>query len=107
MTRDEQLIKAALDMAATHARAAFDARSTSRKGHHSLLDWTDGYDEATRACAAAIRAIAPADVLVEAMKHLHDIINCGNCSGSRQSARLALRALKGGSENGCRLVPGE
>ena len=31
--------------------------------------------------------------LVEAMKHLHDIINCGNCSGSRQSARLALRAL--------------
>ena len=33
--------------------------------------------------------------LVEAMKHLHDIINCGNCSGSRQSARLALRALKG------------
>ena len=57
MTRDEQLIKAALDMAATHARAAFDARSTSRKGHHSLLDWTDGYDEATRACAAAIRAI--------------------------------------------------
>ena len=57
MTRDEQLIKAALEMAATHARAAFDARSTSRKGHHSLLDWTDGYDEATRACAAAIRAI--------------------------------------------------
>ena len=66
MTRDEQLIKAALDMAATHARAAFDARSTSRKGHHSLLDWTDGYDEATRACAAAIRAIAPADVLAKA-----------------------------------------
>ena len=65
MTRDEQLIKAALDMAATHARAAFDARSTSRKGHHSLLDWTDGYDEATRACAAAIRAIAPADVLAK------------------------------------------
>ena len=31
--------------------------------------------------------------LGEAMKHLHDIINCGNCSGSRQSARLALRAL--------------
>ena len=38
--------------------------------------------------------------LVEAMKHLHDIINCGNCWGSRHSARLALRALKGGSENG-------
>ena len=34
--------------------------------------------------------------LVEAMKHLHDIINCGNCSGSRYSARLALRALEGG-----------
>ena len=33
--------------------------------------------------------------LGEAMKHLQDIINCGNCSGSRQSARLALRALKG------------
>ena len=41
-----------------------------------------------------------AKIIVEAMKHLHDIINCGNCSGSRQSARLALRALKGGSENG-------
>ena len=53
-----------------------------------------------------ISAIDPADVLAgmptnadavarlgEAMKHLHDIINCGNCSGSRQSARLALRAL--------------
>ena len=63
MTRDEQLIKAALEIAAAHARAAFDARSTSRKGHHSLLDWTDGYDEATRACAAVIRAITPADVL--------------------------------------------
>ena len=37
----------------------------------------------------------PSASVVEAMKHLHDIINCGNCSGSRQSARLALRALKG------------
>ena len=55
MTRAEQLIKATLDMAAAPARAAFDARSTSRKGHHSLLDWTDGYDEATRACAAIVQ----------------------------------------------------
>ena len=38
----------------------------------------------------------PSASVVEAMKHLQDIINCGNCSGSRQSARLALRALKGG-----------
>ena len=38
----------------------------------------------------------PSASVVEAMKHLHDIINCGNCSWSRQSARLALRALKGG-----------
>ena len=37
----------------------------------------------------------PSETVVEAMKHLQDIINCGNCSGSRQSARLALRALKG------------
>ena len=37
----------------------------------------------------------PSASVVEAMKHLHDIINCGNCSGSRQSARLALRALAG------------
>ena len=37
--------------------------------------------------------------LGEAMKHLHDIINCGNCSGSRQSARLALSALKGGYDD--------
>ena len=37
----------------------------------------------------------PSASVVEAMKHLQDIINCGNCSGSRQSARLALRALKG------------
>ena len=38
----------------------------------------------------------PSASVAEAMKHLHDIINCGNCSGSRHSARLALRALKGG-----------
>ena len=38
----------------------------------------------------------PSASVVEAMKHLQDIINCGNCSWSRQSARLALRALKGG-----------
>ena len=37
----------------------------------------------------------PSASVVEAMKHLQDIINCGNCSGSRQSARLALRALAG------------
>ena len=36
----------------------------------------------------------------EAMKHLHDIINCGNCSGSRQSARLALRALRAPAQEG-------
>ena len=67
------------------------------------------YSAGGRAFANAVRAIdvdevlsglsPPAPVaeaqLVEAMKHLHDIINCGNCSGSRQSARLALRALKG------------
>ena len=35
----------------------------------------------------------PSASVVVAMKHLQDIINCGNCSGSRQSARLALKAL--------------
>ena len=45
--------------------------------------------------AEAERDDARASV-AEAMKHLHDIINCGNCSGSRHSARLALRALEGG-----------
>ena len=85
MTRDEQLIKAALDMAATHARAAFDARSTSRKGHHSLLDWTDGYDEATRACAAAIRAIDVDEVLAGMRPRCDEcdegILPCPFCGG--------------------------
>ena len=42
----------------------------------------------------------PSASVVEAMKHLHDIINCGNCSGSRQSARLALRALRAPAQEG-------
>ena len=66
------------------------------------------YSAGGRAFSDAIRALDVDDVLarlppapdpearlVEAVKHLQDIINCGNCSGSRQSARLALRALKG------------
>lgn len=50
------------------------------------------------ACAA--HPPQPSASVVEAMKHLRDIINCGNCSWSRQSARLALRALKGDDANG-------
>ena len=42
----------------------------------------------------------PSASVVEAMKHLQDIINCGNCSGSRQSARLALRALRAPGQEG-------
>ena len=89
MTRDKQLIKAALELAAeTCEKSAYAADAD---GHHF---------------AYSIRAIDPADVLAglppapdavarlgEAMKHLHDIINCGNCAGSRHSARLALAAL--------------
>ena len=77
---------------------------------HSDADCSQGdpnWDTATDAQkATAIRSIDVDEVLAgpdivpdavarlgEAMKHLHDIINCGNCSGSRQSARLALRAL--------------
>ena len=114
MTRDEQLIKAALDMAATHARAAFDARSTSRKGHHSLLDWTDGYDEATRACAAAIRAIAPADVLAKVgderctkcghprsnHPYRHPFVSMGNDLLSTQAAPNAVARLVNALESG-------
>lgn len=100
MTRDEQLIKAALDMAAMAAVTTPESRPGAPR------EWSDGFTSGCLHSADAIRAIDPADVLAglppapdavarlgEAMKHLHDIINCGNCSGSRQSARLALRAL--------------
>lgn len=53
--------------------------------------------------AYILAALTPApqpegDVRSEVERHLHDIINCGNCAGSRQSARLALRALKGNDQ---------
>ena len=38
------------------AECAFDDRGNGRSGHHSEMDWTDGYRDGTRAAAAAIRA---------------------------------------------------
>lgn len=44
--------------AAKVAECAFDDRGRSRAGHHSEMDWTDGYRDATRAAAAAIRLLS-------------------------------------------------
>ena len=75
-----------------------------------MMDGTDGvwFTRSDLCASGQVRVVAqaalasraahppqPSVAVVEAMKHLHDIINCGNCSWSRQSARLALRALKG------------
>lgn len=38
------------------AECAFDDRGRGRAGHHSEMDWSDGYRDATRAAAQAIRA---------------------------------------------------
>ena len=46
-----------LERAANVAEAAFDDRSRSRVGHPSHMDWEDGYRDATRASAAAIRQL--------------------------------------------------
>ena len=69
-------------------RKDIDARMSCRDSIHAI-----NVDEVLSGLSPPA-PIAEAQ-LVEAMKHLHDIINCGNCSGSRQSARLALRALAG------------
>lgn len=39
------------------AEVQFDERGRSRAGHHSEMDWTDGYLDATKGVAAAIRAL--------------------------------------------------
>lgn len=43
------------EAAAKVAESAFDDRGNGRSGHHSEMDWTDGYRDATRAAATAIR----------------------------------------------------
>lgn len=42
-----------IERAATHARCAFDDRPRSRDN----IDWTDGFDDGTRAAEAAIRKL--------------------------------------------------
>ncbi|MNE71505.1 hypothetical protein D3C80_1673850 [compost metagenome] len=44
-----------LEEAAIITECHFDDRGNGRSGHHSEMDWTDGYRDATRGAAAAIR----------------------------------------------------
>lgn len=54
--RFEAEIEAAMiERCAGVAKCAFDDRPNSRSGHHSEMDWTDGYRDGTRAAEAAIR----------------------------------------------------
>lgn len=46
---------ATIERCAERAKCAFDDRPNSRSGHHSEMDWTDGYRDGTRAAEAAIR----------------------------------------------------
>lgn len=46
---------ATIERCANHAKCAFDDRPNSRSGHHSEMDWTDGYRDGTRSAEAAIR----------------------------------------------------
>lgn len=50
-----------IERAAKVAECAFDDRPRSRVGHHSQMDWEDGYREGTRAAAAAIRNLGGPD----------------------------------------------
>lgn len=83
----------AIDPAEVLARVVW--KGPGEIAHRYSPDWMAQGD--CQICGHTQEAHQPApDAVVrlgEAMKHLHDIINCGNCSGSRQSARLALRAL--------------
>lgn len=55
--REKDARAKALEGAAKVAECAFDDRGNGRSGHHSEMDWTDGYRDATRAAATAIRAL--------------------------------------------------
>lgn len=46
---------ATIERCAERAKCAFDDRPNSRSGHHSEMDWTDGYRDGTRAAEAALR----------------------------------------------------
>lgn len=50
--------EAALEEAAKVAECHFDDRGNGRSGHHREMDWTDGYRDATRGVAAAIRSLS-------------------------------------------------
>ncbi len=50
-----KLVAQTREECAAIAESAFDDRGNSRSGHYSEMDWTDGYRDATRAAAAAIR----------------------------------------------------
>jgi hypothetical protein len=56
-TDESDIRNAALEEAAKMAECHFDDRGNGRSGHHSEMDWTDGYQDATRGAAAAIRAL--------------------------------------------------
>lgn len=56
--RVREAVEAEREACAKVAEVQFDERGRSRTGHHSEMDWTDGYRDATRGAAAAIRARA-------------------------------------------------
>jgi hypothetical protein len=59
--RIAELEKALADETEACAKIAechFDDRGNGRSGHYSETDWTDGYRDATRGAASAIRARA-------------------------------------------------
>lgn len=98
--QSEGRVRAVVDAIITDLTAALEFRT----GRGDEV----GYDNIATGISDSIDivlriALTPApqpegDVRSEVERHLHDIINCGNCAGSRQSARLALRALKGNDQ---------
>ena len=77
-----------MDRSEYHAAASLDSE---RLANGIMTDENDKLRAENQLLRASV---------AEAMKHLHDIINCGNCSGSRHSARLALRALRAPAQEG-------
>lgn len=53
----DEVDQVTVEKCAEIASCQFDDRGNGRSGHYSEMDWTDGYRDATRAAAAAIRAI--------------------------------------------------
>jgi len=86
-----------------------DVRDAGRYSHEEAIKHShpngpngprDGMTIKHESEVAAPPSPVTAEAVAEVSKHLHDIINCGNCAGSRQSARLALRALAGEKRDG-------